>query len=792
MMTGPEKRGRSQGRSAKSETPAGSFDHPEILEHIVTEGLRVLAADRAALFLWQPESNALRVEASVGLSQSYLDAVSKNWKKLPVGRTRRKPKLCFWPDATMASQFKAIQAEIESEGFRSIIIAPLLSAGGCQGWLAFYFDQVRDLSDEDKSTAQTFAYMAAIAIENAETREKLDSFFRGATDAILTENLDGIITSWNPSAESLYGYKSEEAVGKSLFEVISTPLQSFTEWKNRLVAGEIMAPFDTVRRRKDGSQVDVSVTVSPIRNAKGRVVGLSGIHTDIGRRKAADESLRASEVKYRTVFEDAHDAIALVDKEGCIVDCNEHLCELHGYTREEMIGKSVRGFVPGGVREKGAKRLARMFLERRIPPFETKCLRKDGVIRDLEVSATPIQIEGHTHAIYFIRDITEQKQATEERFRQLAENIREIFWLTETDGFPLYVSPVFEEIWGLKCESYYENPEILNESIHPEDRERVIQALARQVRGDYDEECRITRPDGSVHWIRDRAFPIRNEDGEVYRIARIADDITERKWLEEQLRQSQKIEALGRVASGMAHDFNNTLGVILGFAQMSNLDTRDPKIQHGLDMIEKAALGGAQTVKRLQDFARKREDRPSGFCNLNDVIAETVEMTRPRWKDEAEKNAVSVEVVVNLRAQRASIRGEKSELHEIFINLVYNALEALPDGGCITLSTDDSPEGIIVRVSDTGKGMTADELDRAFEPYFSTKGPQGNGLGLSMVYGIVKRYGGRITLESTPGVGTLAWISHPPLGGWIFECDLEYFFLSGALAVEPRPVDGWS
>ena len=488
--------------------------------------------------------------------------------------------------------------------------------------------------------------------------ENEDPDCRESTEAIITTNLEGVIASWNRSAESLYGFRCEEVVGRSLAEAVLIDPQSFTDWRDRLIARRTAPPLDTAGRRKDGAEVKVSIALSPIRNAKGRVIGMSGIHTDTRRRSASEEALRASELRYRTVFEEAHDAIGLVDKEGRLVDCNLHLCQLHGYTREEMLGRPVRDFVPEEVRREGGNRLAQIFRDGRIPPFETKCLRKDGVIRDLEVSATPIQIEGETHVIYFVRDITEQKLAadalrtSEERFRQLAENIRETFWLTEPDGAPIYVSPAFEEIWGLKAQVYYNNPGILKESIHPEDRERVLKAFPMQAQGRYDEEFRIIRPDGSLRWIRDRAFPIRNKDGQVYRIAGIAEDITEKRGLEEQVRQSQKIEALGRLASGVAHDFNNTLAIILSVAELAKSQTRNPETRRNFEIIEKAALGGARTAIRLQDFARKREDPPSGWSNMNDVIADIVEMTRPRWKDEAEKNGVRVETIVQPRAER--------------------------------------------------------------------------------------------------------------------------------------------
>ncbi len=164
--------------------------------------------------------------------------------------------------------------------------------------------------------------------------ENEDPNGREPAEAIITANLEGVIASWNRSAESLYGFRREEVVGRSLAEAVSIDPQSFTDWRDRLIARGTAPPLETAGRRKDGTEVKVSIALSPIRNAKGRVIGMSGIHTDTRRRGASEEALRASELRYRTVFEEAHDAIGLVDKEGRLVDCNLHLCELHGYTRE--------------------------------------------------------------------------------------------------------------------------------------------------------------------------------------------------------------------------------------------------------------------------------------------------------------------------------------------------------------------------------------------------------------------------------------------------------------------------
>jgi PAS domain S-box-containing protein len=240
-------------------------------------------------------------------------------------------------------------------------------------------------------------------------------------------------------------------------------------------------------------------------------------------------------------------------------------------------------------------------------------------------------------------------------------------------------------------------------------------------------------------------------------------DIVRRKALEKRLRQVQKLEALGQLASGVAHDFNNTLSVILGRVDLMNTPEIPQKIRRHLEIMSKAALGGAKTVKRLQEFARNRETRLEEIVHLHTVISDVVEMTRPRWKHEAEKDSRFIRVITEARASVDAIRGDESELHEALFNLMNNALDAMPEGGRITLSTENRPGEVTLSVLDSGIGMDPETLQRATEPFFTTKTGKGTGLGLSMVHSIVERHGGKFDLRSTPGKGTAVQLTFPIL-----------------------------
>jgi diguanylate cyclase (GGDEF)-like protein/PAS domain S-box-containing protein len=282
-------------------------------------------------------------------------------------------------------------------------------------------------------------------------------------------------------------------------------------------------------------------------------------------RRDTEYALRASELRKSAIFESALDCIVTMDAQGRAIEFNPAAEKTFGYAREEVLGKELPELImPPASREAHRQGLKHYLatgegpiLGRRI---EVSAMRKDGSELSVELTVVPIRLPEQTLFSAHIRDITERKRAemqlgdNEERFRQLAENIREVFWLTEpSKNTILYISPAYEHIWGRSLQSLYETPRNWLDAIHPGDRERVLDAAqTKQRSGDYEEQYRIVRPDGSIRWILDRAFPVRDSEGKVYRIAGIAEDITERRRTEEALRQSEYRLDLALAASGLA------------------------------------------------------------------------------------------------------------------------------------------------------------------------------------------------------------------------------------------------
>ena len=237
-------------------------------------------------------------------------------------------------------------------------------------------------------------------------------------------------------------------------------------------------------------------------------------------------------------------------------------------------------------------------------------------------------------------------------------------------------------------------------------------------------------------------------------------DIRLLKEMELKMIRSARLGALGEMAGGVAHDFNNVLGAILGRVQLLLRVVHAPELREGLQIIEKAALDGAETVKRIQDFTRTRTDERFIPLNINELVNDAVSMTSSRWKEDADAEGVVFNIKTNLGQIPQNI-GNPHELREVLTNMIINAIDALPHGGNITIETSCDGENIILKVKDDGVGIPQECIDKIFDPFFSTKGVSGTGLGLSVSYGIIARHQGEIVVDSASGKGSLFIVTLP-------------------------------
>lgn len=367
---------------------------------------------------------------------------------------------------------------------------------------------------------------------------------------------------------------------------------------------------------------------------------------------------------------------------------------------------------------------------------------------------------------------------SEERFRQLAENINEVFWLGSPDWNQIYyVSPAYEKDWQQSAEDLYDDARKWLAAVHEDDRSMILADIPDKIDADTQlidfHEYRVVKPDGQIIWIKARAYPIRDVDGQVIRIAGIAENISERKKSEENLRQVQKMDTVGKLTSGIAHDFNNMLGVILGYTELiEQIDpVASPEITRYAKEIHRAATRGSKLTRKLLSFSHKRIGERY-IISLNKQLVDIKQMLEKTL-------TVRIELKYELSDSLWLINIDDSDFDDAIINICINSMHAITDKGTITISTHNEtlnlldaskynlPAGdyVLINITDNGAGMDARTMEQIFDPFFTTKGEDGTGLGLSQVYGFMERCNGAINVYSEPGHGTRISLYFPRYRG---------------------------
>jgi PAS domain S-box-containing protein len=529
----------------------------------------------------------------------------------------------------------------------------------------------------------------------------------------------------------------------------------------------------------DGSQGWFELSIQPVPE------GVFILSSDITERKRAEEKLKESERRFEALFHSNLEAVYLHDFQGKMLDANQATLELIGYSKEELPFLDFTKLVAnpqhtqnvttalGELKEEG--RLSR--------PLDLEIIRKDGTRVWVESTGTVVYRDGQPQAVLGIgKDVTARKRAVDdlkaatERFNQLTAKLNDVVWSASPNGdHVIDINDSFERIYGHSAQAYRDNPRLWIEMVHPDDR-GIAEQSSRDlfIKGQAHAEYRIVRLDGKIRWLNDRKSLITDEKGNPVLMGGVATDITERKLLEDQLRQSQKMEAVGQLAGGVAHDFNNMLAGIMGNAELlkHNL-TSLPEHTVYLDKILSAAEHAASLTKQLLSFSRKGQVQTKAV-NLHQIIDDAIGIL-----------SVTIDKRIKIEkkfgAQNADMLGDPANLENALLNLGINARDAMPQGGVVTFATETAEieddfalshgyrlepgKYIQISVSDNGCGMSDEIKKRIFEPFFTTKEQgKGTGLGMAAVYGIVKNHKGGINIYSEPGQGAIIKLYLPVSG----------------------------
>jgi PAS domain S-box-containing protein len=546
--------------------------------------------------------------------------------------------------------------------------------------------------------------------------------------------------------------------------------------------------------RKDGVIRDLEISTTEVL-IRGEKHMLSTFH-DITERKRAEVALQESEEKFRSLAEESPNMI-FINKTGKVVYVNEKCEEIMGYAREEFYSPDFDflTLIAPEFRESVETNFSRHEKGGEVAPFEYALITRQGKRIEAILNTKLIKYGGESVILGIVTDITERKRA-EEALRESEEKYRTFFntspdgiAITTLDGKILDANQAYQNMLGYTLEELKElNYQQFTPTKWHEAEAKQIKAFMIAGYGTFEKE--YIRKDGTIFPVSLTAWLIRDKQGNPSKIGAFFKDITDPKRAEEKLKdytrqieeknlelkiknleltatraqlvQKEKLRALGQMASGLAHNFNNLLAIILGRAQLLQRKAKDLEIEKGLKSIERAAVDASSTIRRIQDFTRVRKDQEFGWVDIDGVIDDVLALTKHQWKDQALADGVNIKLEVQKDRRRlAPVAGDESELREAFASIVLNAVDAMPEGGKIVIRTRTNRKSVSVYFIDSGIGIPAEARQKIFDPFFTTKGVRSTGLGLSVAYGIIQRHQGDIQIESKPGEGTTVIVRLP-------------------------------
>jgi PAS domain S-box-containing protein len=708
---------------------------------VVDENGGIISFNQRFVEIWQIPSDVAESKSDERLLQSVMDKLAQPEEF--VGKLEH----------LHAAREETSQDEIALKDGRILdrYSAPMLGAAGQYSGRVWYF---RDITKRRQ-----------FEVALREEEEWFRSVFEHAGDGLFFLSEQGEIISVNDSFAAMHGYRVAEILKMNLKD-LDTPESNrlFPERMRRILAGESLT-FEVKHYHKQGHLFPLEVTANLVTMGGKKYILAS--HRDITERKRAEAALRAEELRYQTLSEISPVGIFRTDARGQTTYVNPRWCQITGLSATDGLGEGWLRAVHPQDREQVARGWREAVQAACSATADYRFVHTDGKVVWVMGQVVPEKDEaGHLVGyVGTITDVTERKRAEEAlRLESAAlDAAANAIVITDRAGIIQWANPAFTNFTGYAvAEAAGKNPSALIKSGKHEPafyKNMWDTILGGQVwRG----EIINRRKDGGFYTEEMTITPVRDQRGEITHFVAIKQDVTEKKMLESRLLRSQRLESVGRLASGIAHDLNNILAPMLMSAPVLREAISDPDIRQLVDTIETSAVRGAGVIKQLLTFSRGVEGERVPV-QLKSLVMDMLNIIRETFP----KNIVATR---EAPANPWLVRGDATQLHQILMNLCVNARDAMPDGGRLTLELENlevneavasmNPGAcpgryVALSVTDTGTGISPENLDKIFEPFFTTKEMgQGTGLGLSTVIGIVKSHSGFIQVNSRVGQGT--------------------------------------
>ena len=599
-----------------------------------------------------------------------------------------------------------------------------------------------------------------------ESELRMRSMFDSLEESVLIVTPDRNLKDVNPATVKIFGYEKKDIIGRST-EILHVDHDHYVEFGKRIkecFALGASAEFQFESKRANGEIFPTEHTVSQLRDVNGMSIGIVSVVRDITERKRDEEALRLSEGQKNAILNGITTNIAFVDDKLQILWVNKAAAESVGLSPQEMIGATCYSLWADPTRPCENCPTIKAFQTKKSE--ETIITTPDGRIWNERGEPIFDDLGNFVGVVELAQDITEFSRLTnqEKLLITAIDQAAEAVIITDANGIIQYVNPAQESLSGYtRDEIVGQNPNIFKSDFHDDN---FYAKLWETINAGNIWSGRFInkRKDGTEYHEDATISPVYNKSGDLTNFVAVKHDVTDQIKLQEQFIQSQKMEAVGTLAGGISHDFNNVLQPILGYSELLLLRKKEGEPDYAdIQKIYQAGLRGADMIKSLMTFSRKTETEfvPVDLNQEITLVQYLLSQTIPK----------TIKIDVHLSEVLESIQGDSSQIGQVLMNLGVNARDAMTDGGILTIETAniqlDKEDGItcleeikpgsyvLLTVSDTGQGMDKETLSHIFEPFFTTKEEgKGTGLGLATVYGIVNRHGGHISCYSEPGIGT--------------------------------------